>query len=213
MNVSERRDWQAWHDDYEDADSDLSRRLKVVQAEIGRALPRAPGSDFNVVSICAGQAHDIVGALSEYSHADRIKGRLVELNPHNVAEIRAKVAAAGLDLEVVEGDAADTGLYEGAVPADLVLAVGIFGNISDHDIFATIEALPQFCRPRAKLLWSRGRRHKPDITAQIRSRFIDAGFVETAFHAPADANFQIGAARYEGPVQQLRRAHLFTFVR
>ena len=141
------------------------------------------------------------------------RARLVELNPENVAEIRAKVAAAGLDLEVVEADAADTRLYEGAIPADLVLAVGIFGNISDHDIFATIDALPQFCRPGATVLWSRGRRHKPDITVQIRSRFVAAGFVETAFHAPLTRNFQIGAERYEGPVQELRRAHLFTFVR
>jgi hypothetical protein len=213
MNATERRDWQAWHRDYEDADSDLSRRLKVVQAEIRQALPLAPTTDFKVVSICAGQAHDIIGVLSEYSHADTIKGRLVELNPHNVAQIRAKVADLGLDLDVVEGDAADTSVYEGATPADLVLAVGIFGNISATDVFTTIAALPQFCRPGATVLWSRGRRHKLDITAQIRSRFIDAGFLETAFHAPADANFQIGAGRYEGPAQELRRAHLFTFLR
>jgi hypothetical protein len=213
MNASERRDYEAWHRDYEDADSDLSRRLEVVQAEIRKVLPGAPTSDFKVVSICAGQAHDIIGALSGYAHADRVKARLVELNPHNVGQIRARVAEAGLDLEVVEGDAADTRVYEGATPADLVLAVGIFGNISDADVFTTIDALPQFCRPGATVLWSRGRQNKPDITAEIRSRFIDAGFVETAFHAPDDANFQIGAGRYEGPVQALRRAHLFTFVR
>jgi hypothetical protein len=210
---TEQRDYLAWHRDYENADSDLSRRLNVVQAEIRRALPPTPTTDFNVVSICAGQAHDIIGALSGYPHADRVKGRLVELNPHNVAEIRAKVAAAGLDLEAVEGDAADTSLYERAVPADLVLAVGIFGNISDRDVYATVDALPQFCRPGATLLWSRGRRNQPDITPRIRRRFIDAGFLETAFHAPPDANFQVGVGRYEGPLQELRRGHLFTFVR
>jgi hypothetical protein len=213
LSITERRDWRAWHDDYKDPESDLSRRLKVVQAEIRKVLPSALTTDFNVVSICAGQAHDIIGALSEYPSADKVKGRLVELNPHNVEQIRANVAAAGLDLAVVEGDAADTSLYESAIPADLVLAVGIFGNISDADIFTTIGALPQFCRPGATVLWSRGRRHKPDITAQIRSRFIDAGFVETAFHAPDEAMFQIGAGRYEGPARELRRAHLFTFVR
>jgi hypothetical protein len=208
-----KRDWEDWHRDYEDANSDLSRRLAVVQTEIRKVLPLAPTTDFKLVSICAGQAHDIIGALSGYSRADRVKARLVELNPHNVAQIRAKAAAAGLDLEVVEGDAADSRLYEGAIPADLVLAVGIFGNISEADVFTTIDALPQFCRPGATVLWSRGRRYKPDITPQIRSRFIAAGFVETAFHAPDGANFQIGAARYEGPALKLRRAHLFTFVR
>jgi hypothetical protein len=213
MSITEQRDWHGWHTDYEDATSDLSRRLTVVQAEIRKVLPDAPTAEFNVVSICAGQGHDIIGVLSDYPHADKVKARLVELNPHNVEQIRAKVAAAGLDVDVVEGDAADTSLYEGATPADLVLAVGIFGNISDADVFATIKALPQFCKPGATVLWSRGRHLHPDITAQIRSTFIDSGFVETAFHAPSDARFQIGADRYEGAAQRLGRGHLFTFLK
>ena len=32
------------------------------------------------------------------------------------------------------GDASTTSAYRGAVPADLVLACGIFGNVSDEDI-------------------------------------------------------------------------------
>jgi predicted RNA methylase len=213
MSITEQRDWHAWHTDYENADSDLSRRLKVVQAEVRKALPAAPTAEVNVVSICAGQAHDIIGVLSEYTAADKVKARLVERDPRNVEQIRANVAAAGLDVDVVEGDAADTSLYEGATPADLVLAVGIFGNISDADVFTTIKALPQFCKPGATVLWSRGRQVEPDITPQIRSTFVDAGFVETAFHAPEGAKFQIGANRYEGAAQELRRGHLFTFLK
>ena len=79
MSITEQRDWHAWHTDYEDASSDLSRRLEVVQAEIRKVLPPAPGAEFTVLSICAGQAHDIIGVLSEYSHADNVKARLVEL--------------------------------------------------------------------------------------------------------------------------------------
>jgi hypothetical protein len=213
VSITEQRDWHAWHTDYEDANSDLSRRLEVVQKEIREVLPPAPTAEWRVVSICAGQAHDIIGVLSEYPHADKVKARLVELNPHNVEQVRAKVAAAGLDVDVVEGDAADTRLYEGATPADLVLAVGIFGNISDADVFTTIEALPQFCKPGATVLWSRGRQLEPDITTQIRSTFVDAGFVETAFHAPEDAKFQIGVGRYQGPAQELQRAQLFRFLK
>jgi hypothetical protein len=43
--------------------------------------------------------------------------------------------------------------------------------------------------------------------------FVDAGFVETAFHAPKDATFQIGADRYTGPARELGCEHLFTFLR
>jgi hypothetical protein len=214
MSIAEQRDWHAWHDDYEDAGSDLSRRLAVVQDEIRKVLPVSePAEAFKVVSICAGQAHDITGVLADYAHAARIKVRLVERNPDNVTQIRRRAAAASQDLDVVEGDAADTNLYDGVVPADLVLAVGIFGNVSDADVLTTIRALPQFTRPGGTVLWSRGRHIDPDITPQIRSTFSDAGFTETAFHAPDGVRFQIGANRYDGPAVPLERAHLFTFLK
>lgn len=213
MSIAERRDWHAWHQDYDEPDSELSRRLEVVQAEIRRVLPESPSHDFQVVSICAGQAHDITGVLGQYAHADRVKVRLVELNPANVAQIRARAEAAGLDFEVIEGDAADTSLYEGAVPADLVLAVGIFGNVSDADVLSTVRALAQFTKPGGTVLWSRGRSIVPNLAPRIRATFAEAGFVETAFHAPEGVNFQIGANRYEGPVVALEKQHLFTFRR
>lgn len=206
------RHWVGWHDQYQDGSSDLSRRLRVVQAEIGKALATKPTGPFRAVSVCAGQGHDLIGVLADHPDSDRVTARLVEVAAENVAMMRARAERAGLDLEIVEGDAADTTLYEGAVPADLVLAVGIFGNISDEDIFATIRTLPQFCAPGATVLWSRGQQ-LPDITDQIRDGFTEAGFEETAFHKPEDAAFQIGAARYQGPRRQLQPAHLFTFVK
>jgi hypothetical protein len=214
MSISEKRDWLAWHGEYEDENSDLSQRLHVVQAEIRRLLPlEQPVEPFQFVSICAGQAHDIIGVLAGYPYASHVKGRLVELNPDNVQQIRAKADAAGLDLEIIEGDAADTSLYEGAVPADLVIAVGIFGNVSDADVFGTIRALPGFTKTGATVLWSRGRHLVPDITAEIRSTFAEAGFAETGFHSPDGRRFQIGASRYDGPAVELKRGRLFTFVR
>jgi hypothetical protein len=206
------RDWVGWHDEYQDGGSDLSRRLEVVQAEIRAALAAKPTGPFRAVSICAGQGHDLIGVLADAAAADRVTARLVEIAPANVAAMRARAERAGLDLEIVEGDAADTTLYEGAVPADLVLAVGIFGNVSEEDVFATIASLPQFCAPGATVLWSRGQQLR-EITGQIREAFTAAGFAETAFHKPQDANFQIGAARYHGPPRDLQPGHLFTFVK
>ena len=205
------RDWVAWHDQYQDGGSDLSRRLKVVQAEIRKALATTPTGPFAAVSICAGQGHDLIGVLANHPGSHRVTARLVEVARENVATMRARAERAGLDLEIVEGDAADTALYAGALPADLVLAVGIFGNISDDDVFATIRALPQLCAPGATVLWSRGQQLR-DITDRIRNAFTEASFEETGFHKPEDATFQIGVARYCGPPQQLQPGHLFTFV-
>ena len=49
-------------------------------------------------------------------------------------------------VRVVEGDASLCRWYEEAVPADLVLVCGVFGNISRSDLTRTIQALPGFCR-------------------------------------------------------------------
>ena len=78
---------------------------------------------------------DWVSWLAQYEDDDSDRSaRLVELSPDNVAAMRARAERAGLELEIVEGDAADTSLYDGAVRADLVLAVGIFGNIAEEDV-------------------------------------------------------------------------------
>lgn len=213
MSIAEHRDWHGWHDAYKDSTSDLSRRLEVVQEELRSALPDNPTRRIQIVSMCAGQGHDVIATLAGYTHAEMVDARLVELNPRNVEAIHARAAEAGVTVEVVQGDAANSELYKGAIPADIVIAVGIFGNISEPDVYATIRALPQFCAPGATLLWSRGRRRLPDIGEQIRSTFAESGFVETAYHAPEDCQFRVGVVRYDGEPQPLQRAHLFTFVR
>jgi hypothetical protein len=113
--------------------------------------------------------------------------RLVELDPGLVAFARARAEAAGVAVQVrvVEGDAARCSLYEGAVPADVVLVCGLFGNISEADIERTIAALPGFCRPGASVIWTRHRR-PPDATPLVRRLFAAAGFDEVAFEAPPD---------------------------
>jgi hypothetical protein len=127
----EQRDWLAWHAAYADDTSSLSQRLRIVQHQIHAALPEQPQAALTVISVCAGQGDDLIGVLSVYRYADKIRARLVELDVRNVAHLRAKAEAAGLrHLEVVQGDAADTAMYEDIVPADLVLLCGIFGNIS-----------------------------------------------------------------------------------
>ena len=73
--------------------------------------------------------------------------RLVELNPDNAATARELAAAAGLPrVEVVTADAAEPAAYAGLVPADLVLACGVFGNITGRGHPADHRALPPAVR-------------------------------------------------------------------
>ena len=205
-------DWAAWHDDYRDPASALSRRLRVVQDQIRDALPRHPREPVRVLSLCAGRAEDLIGVLRGYAYANLVKARLIERDARNVRAMAAAARLAGLRLEIVQGDAANPSLYAGRAPADLVLLCGVLGNISDADARRTVATLPALCRTGGTVVWTRSRR-PPDLTPEIRRWFTEAGFAEWAFIAPESERFSVGAARFRGPPRALGFTHLFTFIR
>ena len=63
---------------------------------------------------------------------------------------------------MVSGDAALTDHYAGMVPAYLVLACGVFGNITDDDVRRTIGYCTQLCAHGGTVVWTRGR-WEPDL--------------------------------------------------
>ena len=180
-------DWAAWHDAYDDPDSPLSRRLAEVQRQVGAGLDRSAPGPIRLLSLCAGRGLDVLPLLAEHARGRDVIGRLVELDPHCCA---AAQHAAPDRIEVLQADAGSTDSCAGAVPADLLLLCGIFGNVSDADVGRTVAAVPTLCRSGATVLWTRHRR-EPDLTAAIRSWFEGAGFTETSFVADG---WSVGAA-------------------
>jgi hypothetical protein len=188
--------WYAWHRHYDDLESSLSARLGVVQEHIRRFLDDAPAGPLRAVSVCAGQSRDLLGVLVDHPRARDVAVRAVEADPQNVAEARRTVHRLGLTgFEVREGDASVTDAYAGAVPADLVLVCGVFGNVDDGGVERAIHLLPQLCARGSVLVWTRHRR-PPDLTPTIRRWFGDAGFEDLAFEAPAAHRFGVGVARW-----------------
>ena len=189
-------DWLAWHEPYQDPNSSLYRRLWLVRQHLADWLDGRPGQALTAVSCCAGQGHDLIGVLAARPDAGRVRAVLLESDPRNVDAARLAAQAAGLDrVQVRQADAGRLDSYAGAVPADLVLLAGVFGNISDSDVRRTIEALPQLCATGATVLWTRSRR-APDLTPSIRDWFAAAGLSEQAFGAPAGELFTVGVQRY-----------------
>jgi Putative methyltransferase len=180
--TNERSHWVRWHDAYGDPDSALSQRLRVVQAAVRRGLDEAPAGPLRLISMCAGQGRDVIDVVAEHPRRPDVDALLVELDPELVAFARRHAAEAGLadSVRVVEGDASISGVYAAAVPAQVVLVCGVFGNISPADIAATVHALPGFCTPGASVIWTR-HRLAPDATPTIRQLFSDAGFDEVSF--------------------------------
>jgi hypothetical protein len=195
---AERSRWQRWHDDYADPGSVLSRRLAAVVARLRTAIDEAPAGPVRLVSACAGEGRDVVGALAGHPRAGDVSGRLVELDPANAAVAAASLTSAGLDgLEVAVADAGRTDAYVGAVPADIVLLCGIFGNVPDVDIENTVRLTPMLCAPGATVLWTRHRR-APDLTPAIQRWFDDSGFEEVAFDSGGEGSYALGVARLVG---------------
>jgi hypothetical protein len=202
-------DWREWHRAYDDPESPLSRRLAIVQRHIRSRLDAAPPGPIRVISFCAGEARDLLGALDGHPRRDDVRGRLVELDPVLAARTRERAPAA---IEVVCGDTSNTDAYAGAVPADLVLVCGVFGNVSDADVRRTITTLPSLCAPGATVVWTRHRR-PPDLTVTIRGWFAAVGFEELSFDGPADVVFGVGVHRFTGaPRPFAGGVTMFTFV-
>ncbi len=203
------RDWRKWHAEYDDPRSRLSQRLRVVQGYVRDALDSMPPGPIRAISACAGEGRDLLGVLADHPRRADVTGRLVELDPV-LAETAAAHAPPGI--EVVCADASQASAYASAVPADLVLACGIFGNISVDDIHHTIDTLPELCAARATVVWTRHRR-PPDVTVDIRRWFTMAGFEEVGFAGADDFLFGVGAHRLTAPPTAfVPDRRLFTFV-
>lgn len=196
-------DWRSWHRAYDDPGSSLSRRLVAVQACVRDALDAAPPGPIRVLSLCAGQGRDLLGVLPGHPRRDDVRAVLVELDP-----ALAPPSSPGVSVRV-----ADAGLvagYADAVPAEVLLLCGIFGNVSPDDIRRTVRAAAGLVAERGVVIWTR-HREPPDLFPEVGSWFAEAGF-EPVFRSAADDPFGLGVDRLVGPrVPVAPDARLFTF--
>jgi hypothetical protein len=186
-----------------------------VQRRLAERLSAAPSGAVRLISMCAGQGRDLFGVLPSHPRRGDVTAVLVELDHRNVDVARATAARTGLSqVEVVEGDAALSDIYAPFLPADIVLACGIFGNISDQDLERTARNISMLCRIGAAVIWTR-HRNEPDLTPRIRSWFAESGFEELSFDAiDNESKSGIGTVRLMGappPFQSDFR--FFTFTR
>ncbi|MBV9381741.1 MAG: class I SAM-dependent methyltransferase family protein [Streptosporangiaceae bacterium] len=212
MSTVAERDWYSWHHDYDRPGSVLARRLAAVQDQIRAALDTARAGPIRAVSMCAGQGRDLLGVLAGHPRRDDVTARLVELDPRNAAVAREAAREAALGkVEVVTGDAALTDNYAGLVPADLVVACGVFGNMTDADVKRTISFCTQLCAHGGTVVWTRGR-WEPDLLPQVCDWFVEYGFEQVWVSGP-DLRAGAGAHRFAGTPAPLELgARMFTFI-
>ena len=207
------RDYELWHRQYDDPASDLSWRLRTVQGYIRDALDRHPGP-IRILSSCSGDGRDVLEVLAQRTDSERVHLVLVDAHPEIANRAHRSAAAVASHVEVRTMDAGMTDAYLGAVPAELVLLVGILGDISDGDLARTIFYAPALCQPAATLLWSRARA-RGDLNDMLRARFAAAGFTELDYATLDTGTWPaVGVVRYDGPPVPLPTGQqLFTFRR
>lgn len=155
----------------------------------------------------------MLDVMAEHPRRSDVRARLVELDPRlsSFADARARNLGLRDQVEVVTGDAALIDQYGGMAPADVVLVCGVFGNISDQDIEATIDSCPQLCETGATLIWTR-HREDPDLVPQICAWFEEREF-ERVWVSDPDAGFGVGVHRFIGEPRPLVPGRtLFSFV-
>ena len=191
------RDWREWHrglrrSRQSRAGAAAARRAAAASATRSTRLPPGP---IRVISVCAGEGRDLLGVLADHPRAADVTGRLVELDP----ELAATAAAhAPPGVEVVCGDASTTSAYAGAVPADLVLVCGVFGNVSDDDIERHGALAADAVRAGRDRRSGPATGARPTCTVDVRRWFAEAGFEEVAFVGSDDFLFGVGAHRLRG---------------
>ena len=184
-----------------------------VRSHLSDAIDRAPAGPVSLVSLCAGQGHDVVGVLPDHPRRGDVRAVLIESDPRNADLARRAAAQQGLSgVEVRQADAGLVAGFADALPADVLLLCGIFGNVSDRDIKRTVQAAPALCRSGATVIWTRHRR-PPDLTPRIRAWFAGRGFEEIAFDAlETSALTSVGVHRLVGtPAPGPPGDRLFTF--
>lgn len=82
-------------------------------------------------------------------------------------------------------------MFTDVSPADVLLLVGIFGNIADIDVERVISTVPTICNTGATVIWTRHRRD-PDLTPKIAQWFATAGCVSTEFTSPGHGSYAVG---------------------
>jgi len=82
-----------------------------------------------------------------------VRATLVELDPELDPELasaaRATARELRLDVDVRRADAGGSSPFSDVLPVDALLLCGIFGNIIDADVAATVAALPCLLAPEA----------------------------------------------------------------
>ncbi|MFK0730802.1 MAG: class I SAM-dependent methyltransferase family protein [Gloeotrichia echinulata GP01] len=208
------KDWYEWHDLYK-TEPKLQQRLEIVREYIAYSLNASKNGAISILSVCAGDGRDLLGTLKNHPRAKDVSARLVEINSDLVKSGRATIESLGLtkQIEFINDDATIATNYLGAIPADIVIVCGVFGNLADEaELNRLLDNLSFLSKPGAFVIWTRG--HSNDIphSDNVRKILRASRFEEVSFKLTATGDMGVGLHRYLGEnLPQPKEQQLFVF--
>lgn len=209
-------DWIKWHTAY-DSSPALASRLNLVRANIAAALAAQPAGPVQLLSLCAGDGRDVIGALAAHPRAPDVQAHLVEINPELAAQ--AQAAAEHFQLQTLVhvhcADASLSDTYSGLAAADIVLAAGVFGNLRPDSVASLIAHLPCLARRGATVIWTRlaGDAYHLRQMEHVRACLAACGFAEQMLAHTEPDSFVVGVNVFTGETLELQPgAQWFEFV-
>lgn len=210
-------DWQAWHRDYDDPESPVSQRLVEVRSRLSAELAARSGR-VRLLSLCSGDARDTIPVLATLGRP--VDACVVELDPDLADAARRAAADAGVEVDVRAGDASDPTTYADRLPVDVLMLIGVLGNVSDGDAETTVSAAASMLTPGGTVLWTRSDRFRADPSHAygdpaewVRGLFEVRGFETRAYVVPDEGHWRLGVSQLTEPAHDPLPDRLFTFVR
>ncbi|MEQ6901462.1 SAM-dependent methyltransferase [Nocardioides sp. YIM 152588] len=202
--------WYSWHAPYDDLESEQNDRLELVQEELVAFFDAAAAGPLHALSICAGQARDLLPILIHHPRGADTRATMVELDRLNASFLHGALGSTALvDVEVVVADAGHTDAYRDRPPADLVLLCGVFANVEVADAERTVGLLPALCAPGATVVWTSYGDGLAEIDAVVAA-FEDGPFELVGL--TRGPSYVVGGHRFTGePAALPANTRIFSF--
>jgi hypothetical protein len=209
-------DWTEWHGSYE-RDPSLKARLAIVRLQISDALSASPAGPVRLVSVCAGDGRDVIGALTNHPRRNDIAAALIDLHTDSIRRGRAMAKAVGFEaqLSFIEADAGLAKNYINIAPADILVLSGFIGHLHNNSVPNLISSLPMLCKPGGSVIWNRhlvlndGKSQVP----RIRQLLERQQFRECEYKIASRDGFATGRVVFQGQTLPLNMTDvLFEFI-
>jgi hypothetical protein len=196
--------WSGWPDKAYQREG-YQQRLQAVQEHLAECLDDAPAGPVRILSMCAGDGRDVIGAVRAHRRRKDVAAWLVELNSQSVELGKGYSVNAGLErsLKFINADATVYETYKSIGAADIVLVCGVWGHVPANEKTLLVKAVSTLCKPGGAVIWTRGTSKGIARVREIEALFAGSWWNKGRVTYTPDATWAIATYRYRGPAHEL----------